>query len=332
MRRTTIKDVAEKAGVSIGTVSAVLNRRDSVRTVTRKRILNIIDTLNYRPIEAARRRLGSPSEKTLGLVIKEIHNPYFADIIVGAQEEARKHHYRLLVMSSEQVLSREIDAVNVLVAKDIDGLIINPLVDSESDFTHFADLEAHNIPYVMLEGLQKGETEASVVDIDNEKGAYDATRHLVELGHQHIVHLAGPAYSQHTLERCAGVLRAAPLARIVHAGATLKDGYNAVRDELEGALCTALVCYNDLVAIGAMRQLQDQGKRIPEDVSVVGFDDIEVASYLSVPLTTVRVPKREMGRKAIATVLERIHSSVESPSTRILLDAELVVRSSTKKR
>ena len=153
MRRKTIKDVAQEAGVSIGTVSAVLNRRDSVRLVTRKRVLKIMDSLNYRPVEAARRRLGSPREKTLGLVVKEIHNPYFADIIVGAQEEARKHDFRLLVMSSEQVFSREVDAVRVLVAKDIDGLIINPLLELGTLSSHFQDLEANNIPFVMIEGL-----------------------------------------------------------------------------------------------------------------------------------------------------------------------------------
>jgi LacI family transcriptional regulator len=361
MRRTTIKDVAEKAGVSIGTVSAVLNRRDSVRSVTRKRVLSVMDTLNYRPVEAARRRLGTPREKTLGLVVKEIHNPYFADIIVGAQEEARKHDYQLLVMSSEQVFEREVDAVNALVAKDIDGLIINPLIEQgahdaqgtegekgteATQAAHFRDLEANNIPFVTIEG-DAGDV-ASVVDIDNEQGAFDAAMHLLSLGHTDIVHLAGPAYSQHAIERRAGVLRAAPVARIVHAGATLEDGFNAVRDQLEGSCCTALICYNDLVAIGAMRGLLNQGKRIPEDVSVVGFDDIDVSSYLSVPLTTVRIPKREMGRRAAAIAIEQIEhpapppaihspaapatpiqSSTPSRSQRVVLDAELIVRSST---
>jgi len=332
MRRTTIKDVAQEAGVSIGTVSAVLNRRDSVRPGTRKRVLGVMDTLNYRPVEAARRRLRTTREKTLGLIVKEIHNPYFADIIVGAQEEARKHNYRLLVMSSEQEFSGEVDAVKVLVAKDIDGLIINPLTDPNSTRFHFLDLEAHNIPYVMLEGLPDVDTRAVVVDIDNEKGAFDATRHLVDGGHTEIVHLAGPAYSQHALERSAGVLRAAPSARILHAGATLEDGFSAVRDGLEGISFTALVCYNDLVAIGAMRQLQDQGKSVPDDVSVVGFDDIDVSSFLGVPLTTVRVPRREMGRRAAASIIKRIHSISHMGTQRILLDAELIVRSSTKRR
>jgi len=355
MRRTTIKDVAEKAGVSIGTVSAVLNRRDSVRSVTRKRVLSVMDTMNYRPVEAARRRLGTPREKTLGLVVKEIHNPYFADIIVGAQEEARKHGYQLLVMSSEQIFEREVDAVNALVAKDIDGLVINPLIQQgaqgsqgtrATQATHFADLEANNIPFVTIEG-DVGDV-ASVVDIDNEQGAFDAAMHLLSLGHTDIVHLAGPTYSQHAVERRAGVLRAAPAARIVHAGATLEDGFNAVRDHLEGSCCTAVICYNDLVAIGAMRGLLNQGKRIPEDVSVVGFDDIDVSSYLSVPLTTVRIPKREMGRRAAAIAIEQIEhpapppaihspaapatpiqSSTPSRSQRVVLDAELIVRSST---
>ena len=331
MRRTTIKDVASQAGVSIGTVSAVLNGRDSVNSLTKVRVLEVIEELNYRPVEAARRRLGTPREKTLGFVVKEIHNPYFADIIVGAQEEALRRGYRLIVMSSEKIFEHEVDAIRVLVEKDIDALIINPLLAADGRTDQFDRLIANNIPFVMIEGLTDG-PRASTVDIDNERGAATATRYLLDSGHQKIAHLEGPAYSQHAVERRAGVLSEAPEAIIFPAGATLKEGYHAVLELLKIEQPDAILCYNDLVAIGAMRGLGELELRVPEDVSVVGFDDIEISSFLSVPLTTVGVPRREIGRQAAAIAVHEIEGPRGTPPERVLLEAELVMRASTTNR
>lgn len=338
MKRITISDVAERAGVSIATVSGVLNGKPGVRESTRARVQATIDAMGYRPVEAARRRLQRPGERTLALVVKEIHNPYFADIAVGAQEAARERGFHLVVMSSEQDVDLERDAVRSLAARDVDGFIINPLLDHGADLSHLFALTHRNVPFVLLEGL-RGILQTTLIDVDNVCAAREATRHVIDLGHERIAHLAGPEYSMHAAERLEGVRRAfselqrdLPDRWVVHAGASVEDGYRAGLD-LFGAggsgLPTAVTCYNDLVAIGLMGALSLRGLRVPEDVSVVGYDDIRLAAYLPVPLTTVHVPKREMGRLAAELLIERLDSTLPLRAERVRLDASLVVRSST---
>ncbi|MEX0747274.1 MAG: LacI family DNA-binding transcriptional regulator, partial [Rhodothermales bacterium] len=306
MTNVTIHDVAERAGVSIGTVSAVINRKSTVSEATRRMVQEAIDALNYRPSAAARRRLQPSSEKSIGLVIKEVQNPYFADVIVGVQETATKHGYGVLVVSSERTYKLEQDLVELLVAKDVEGLIINPLLDDEADLSHLFELKRRNIPMVLLESLRG--MQASMVDVDNVAASKKAVMYLIERGHKRIIHFAGPQYSMHSDERIEGVRRAFSAQRlvfddhdVVHAGARLEDGYRAGLDffrDRQADRPTAVTCYNDLVALGLIRALRELGLRVPADVSVIGYDDIDMASYASVPLTTVRVPKREMGAQA----------------------------------
>lgn len=336
MKRVTIGDVAERAGVSIATVSGVLNGKSGVRESTRARVQATIDALGYRPVEAARRRLQHPRERTLALIVKEIHNPYFADIVVGAQEAARARGFRVVVMSSEQDVELERDAVRSLAARDVDGFIINPLLDDGADLSHLFALTHRNVPFVLLEGL-RGILQTTLVDVDNVGAAREATRHVIGLGHERIAHLAGPEYSMHAAERLEGVRRAFSESRrelpghlVVHAGASVEDGYRAGLALLDASdVPTAVTCYNDLVAIGLMGALAHRGLRVPEDVSVVGYDDIRMAAYLPVPLTTVHVPKREMGRRAAELLIERLTSTSPPRIERVRLEASLVVRSST---
>jgi LacI family transcriptional regulator/LacI family repressor for deo operon, udp, cdd, tsx, nupC, and nupG len=182
---------------------------------------------------------------------------------------------------------------------------------------------------------------ASLVDVDNEEAARRATTYLVEQGHEHIVHLAGPAYSMHTEERIAGVRRACGAARlgfgdddVIPAGAHLADGWRAgleyFRDRPADRRPTAVTCYNDLVAVGLCRALAELGIRIPDDVSVVGFDDIPLVEFLPVPLTTVRVPKLRMGRLAAEMLIAHVESKAVLPPQKATLEAELVVRASTR--
>ena len=336
-KNATIHDVAAHAGVSIGTVSAVINRKGTVSKNTRRKVQQAITELNYRPSAAARRRLQPTTEKSIGLVVKEMHNPYFADIIIGAQEAAREHGYNVLVAHSERTYTFEQQLVELLVAKDVDGLIINPLLDHDTDLSHLFELKRHNIPLVLIESV-KG-LQASMVDVDNVAAEKAAVEFLIGQGHKHIVHFAGPRYSMHNDERIEGVRRAFSAQRlvlhdndIVHAGARLEDGYRAgvelFRDRPHRP--TAVTCYNDLLAIGVMRALGELGLHVPGDVSVIGFDDIDMASYLPVPLTTVRVPKREIGRRATEMLIRNVEALDAGTVEKVVLTAELVVRASTR--
>lgn len=337
MSNVTIHDVASRAGVSIGTVSAVINRKSSVGRETRRKVQEAISELNYRPSAAARRRLQPSSEKSIGLVIKEVQNPYFADIIIGVQQAAKDHGYGVLVVSSERTYDLEQQLVELLVAKDVEGLIINPLLDEESDLSHLFELKRRNIPLVLLESVRG--IQASMVDVDNVAASKGAVMYLIDRGHKRIVHFAGPRYSMHSDERIEGVRRAFSSQRlvfddhdIVHAGARLEDGYRAglefFRDRNEDRP-TAVTCYNDLVALGLIRALGELDLRVPEDVSVIGYDDIEMASYASLPLTTVRVPKREMGQQAAEILIRHIEALDAGHVEKHCLDAELIERRST---
>ncbi len=336
MKNATIHDVASRAGVSIGTVSAVINRKDTVSRSTRRNVLEVITELNYRPRAAARRRLQASVEKSIGLVVKEIQNPYFGDIIIGAQDAAAEAGYNVLVSHSGRNYALEQQLVQLLVAKDVDGLIINPLLDANSDLSHLFELKRHNIPFVLIENV-KG-LQASMVDVDNVEAEKAAVEYLVGLGHKHIVHFSGPPYSMHSDERIEGVRRAFSARELVlHeqdvlvGGATLEEGYKTGLDYFRDntAPPTAVACYNDLFAIGLMRAVLELGLRIPQDLSVVGYDDIEMASYAPVPLTTVRVPKKEMGRHAAEMLIRSVNAANGKDIEKMIIKADLVVRGST---
>ncbi len=336
--RPTIRDVAERADVSNATVSNVINEKGKVSESTRKDVLEAIEALNYRPNASAQRKLQSNGPKSIGLVVKEMHNPYFADVTIAAQERATEEGYSVMLASSEGDRATEGQIVDLFVEKDVDGIVINPLLDPDADLSHLFDLQRRNIPFVLLEqvrGLQ-----ANLVDVDNVAAARTLTTHLVELGHEHIVHFAGPAYSMHGEERAEGVRRAFFDSGLVYsedyvvpAGARLEDGYRVgleyFRDRPPADRPTAVTCYNDLVAIGLLRALRELGIDVPGEVSVAGFDNIKTCAYAPVPLTTMGVPTAEMGRAAVEMVVRQIEAGGQDEPDTVNLQAELTVREST---
>lgn len=336
-KRPSITDVARHAGVSKATVSAVINDSGAVRDSTRDRVQAAIESLNYRRAPstgAAAARTG----RCIGLVIKELDNPYYAEVINGARAHATESGYTLLVVSSEGEYDAERRAVDLLQSKDVDGLIVTPVLDEHADLSHLFELKRRNFPFVLLEQIRG--VPASLVDIDNVEGSRLAVQHLIVQGHTRIVHFAGPAYSWHSHERINGVRRACSASHlilddddIIVAGAHLDDGYRCGLEYFRGRAprdrATAVTCYNDLVALGLLRALSELGIRVPEDVSVVGFDDIPLLSYLPLPLTTVRVPKAEMGRIAARMLIRHVESKEVVPPRKVNLESELVVRRST---
>lgn len=337
-RRPTITDVAQHAGVSKATVSAVLNDGTGVKASTRDRVLSAIELLNYRPTQLAGRSAHARKQQCIALVIKEHDNPFYAEIIGGMRTCADARGYTLLVVSSEGDYRQERSLVELLRGKDVDGIVLTPVLDSDADFSHYFELKRRNLPFVLLEEVRG--VPASVVDIDNAEASRRAIEHLFALGHTRIVHLAGPAYSSHSEERIDGVLRAYSSSRlafsresIIPAGAHLEDGYRAglalFGERTDDARPTAVTCYNDLVAIGLYRALAELGLRVPHDVSVIGFDDIPLCQYLPVPLTTVRMPTHRMGELAAQMLVRHIESKAAIPPQRVYLDATLVERTST---
>jgi len=340
-KRPTISDVAASAGVSKATVSAVLNDSDTVKDATRDRVLTAIELLNYRPTQLGGRNAATRRDRAIGVLIKEYDNPYYAEVIAGARSVADARGYTLLVVSSEGEYAAEHKAVALLRGKDVDGLIATPVLDEHADLSHFFELKRRNVPFVLLEEVRG--VRASIVDVDNVEASRRAVEHLFALGHTRVVHFAGPAYSAHSEERVDGVHRAFSSSHlaftddvIVRAGAHLADGYRAglaLFRRKGGAAAaeapTGVTCYNDLVAIGLCRALRELGRRVPEDVSVVGYDDVPLCDYLAVPLTSMHVPKSEMGERAAEMLIRQIESKQPPAPEKVYLDAALVVRGST---
>ena len=337
-KRPTINDVAREAGVSKGTVSAVLNQRDSVSDITRQRVLAVMGQLNYRPSERAG-RVRSRRNGSIGVLIREIDNPFYSEVVAGVRAYAAQHEHTVLVVSSEGDYQEERRALDLLQEMNVDGLILYPVLNKETDLSPLFELKRRNFPFILLESIWG--LNASLIGVDNAAASGRAVEHLISLGHTRIVHFAGPAYSMHGKERIDGLYRAFsashiafPHEAIVPTGAHMADGYRVglqyFGERSEGERPTAVTCFNDMVALGLCRALSELGLRVPDDVSVVGYDNLPVLDYLSVPLTSVHVPKFEMGEQAAKILLEHIQSHQVIEPQRIQFDAELVVRGSTR--
>ncbi|MEO8561564.1 MAG: LacI family DNA-binding transcriptional regulator [bacterium] len=338
MKRPTMSDVARLASVSNATVSAVLNDSAAVKDSTRLRVLTAIEQLNYRasPTGSSANTSGS---RSLGFLIKEIDNPYYAEVVLGAREVAEQHGYSLFVATSEGEYDSERRAVEQFRGKGIEGLIFAPILHTDTDSSHLFELKRRNYPFVLIEGVSG--LRASLIDVDNTDASRDAVQYLIRRGHTRIVHLSGPPYSLHSQERIEGVRRACsssgilfPDESVIPAGAHLADGYEAGKRYFGACPAesrpTAVTCYNDLVAIGLCRALAELELRVPENVSIIGWDDIVLAAYLPVPLTTVQMPKSTMGAIAAEMLIRQVESHQSLPPQHAVLSATLVERSSVR--
>jgi DNA-binding LacI/PurR family transcriptional regulator len=333
MGSPTINDVASRADVSKATVSAVINDSDSVRDSTRSRVMEVINALNYRPRASAQRGFRASRAKSIGLIIKEVENPYYAGVIAGMRNYANENGYTLLVASSEADYDDEQRIVDVFKAQDVDGLLVVPVLNDDTDLSYLYELKRRNFPFVLLEEIRG--VQANLVDINNVAASKKAVKHLIGEGHERIAHFAGPSYSTHTAERIEGVRRAFSESQlvfgddvIVRTGDTLKEGYEAGRAFFEDQADppTAVFCYNDLVAIGLARALREMDYEVGRDVSIIGCDNIELLDYLPVPISSIEVPLYEMGRKATELLVQRLDTREQKPSEKVYLDADLVLR------
>lgn len=335
--RTTIRDVAKRAGVSNATVSNVLNDKEKVSESTRREVIAAIEALNYRR-GASDQKAEAEDMKSVGLVIKEIHNPYFADVSVGVQQKASEEGFGFVLVNSEGSRTAEVEAVDLLLEMDVDGVIINPLLDRDADLSHLFNLKRQNVSLVLLEEVHG--LKASLVDVDNVRAAQDITSYLFELGHEHVIHFAGPEHSMHSTKRVEGFRQAFFESHqvysesfVVRAGSQRKAGYRAgmkyFRDLPASERPTAVTCYNDLVAIGLLRALGELEIEVPKEVSVTGFDNIEPCKYAPVPLTSMGVPTQKMGRTAMEELIRQVEASVQPELQRVSLEARMEVRAST---
>lgn len=335
--RMTISDIAKLANVSKSAVSLVLNNKPGVSEETRSKILDIVKKYKYHPNQIAQ-SLAARETKSIGLIIKEIDNPYFAKLMRGVYDTCSHLGYSVLLGSSELSPDKEIEIIKTLVSKRVDGLIISPLQSEESNFTYLADLLHDSYPLVILGEVMNYST--NVVDIDNMKAAYDAVSFLIRQGHTRIAHFAGPVHSGHGQKRLEGYKQALidhnlPIDKnyIVPVEPHVPNGYEAGRELFSRNinLPTAVFCYNDLVAIGLINALTEMGTEVPGDVSVMGFDNIDFGKYVKIPLTTIQMPAYEIGESAASLLIRQINSSSAPLIEKVVLEHKVIERASVSK-
>ena len=339
MKKITIEDVAKRAGVSKGTISAVINAKNTVKPITRDHILAVMKDLNFRPKGVARNLKNGTQDKSIGIIIKDLSYPFYTSIAVGVKEYASKKGYSVIVTSSDDDHECEKNLSHLFSTKDIKGTIIAPIVAGTSEIEHLFRLKMINYPFVLLEDV-KG-IQANVVAIDNIKAIKKAVKYLIDSGHTKIVHFAGPPHSSHTQERIEGFRHAFSEStlifnkdKIISIGSHYEESFaksleyfkNKSREEYP----TAIVCFNDQQAFAVMTALKELKIRVPDDISIVGNDDIYYAKIYPVPLTTIRAPQHEIGMMAAEILIRNIESSSLLPVERVVLETEFIVRESTK--
>jgi len=312
-------------------VSRALHRADlPLSPETRRRVLAAVERLEYRP-SAIARGLRLRRTRTLGMLVPDITNPFFPPIIRGAEEAARERGYELVLCNTDDEAEREKASLRVLRERQADGLLI--ATSRMADAT-LASVRRERFPFVLV---NRGSRVAAdpAVEVNNSRAAFEIVAHLVGLGHTRIAHIAGPLSTTTGAERAAGyrdALRAHGLSvdatLMAEAAAYSEDAGCAAAKRLLDAAPTAIFAANDLLALGALRAAREIGVRVPADLSLVGINDIPMVNLLDPPLTTARVPQREMGAIA-ARMLIGLLEREPVVDRHVLLDTELIVRGST---
>ncbi len=332
-KRTTIADVAQAAGVSLMTVSRVMNNRPGVGEEMRQRILSLAESMSFRPNQLAR-GLATQQTSTLGVVVPDITNPFFAQIVRGVEDMAFEQGYHIFLINTAEDMERELEAYDSLWQKAIDGVILCSarlaLDELENSITRFPAVVLFNrelpnpIPHI------------ATLNINDSLGAELAVEHFISQGRKRIALVGGPVSSVSAQRRMDGYRAALKQGNIVfdpvlleHCAPTMEGGFTATQSIFaRRAKIDAILAFNDLVAIGVIQACREAGKQVPGDVMVIGADDIPFATVMQPKLTTVRVDLIGVGRMAIETLLSVIRGEKADQPQTLLIDPTLVVRES----
>ncbi len=330
-QRVNIKRVAREAGVSTQTVSRVINNRPDVSSETRRHVQQIITRLGYQP-NAIARSLVSNRTHTLGLITSDFADYFFSQVIAGAEAEARQRGYFFMLGSTQRNPEDEPVYIRLLTERHVEGILwARP--SAEPDDRHLRGLLEEGVPVVTTAYHLPREV-LTVVDVDNLDGGFQATQCLLDQ-HRRVAMITGPATWKSVLDRSNGYRRALEQAslpfdadRVVEGDWSYASGYRAMRELLSrGGAITGVFAQNDQMAIGAMHALREGGRRVPDDVAVVGYDDIPVAEFCDPPLTTIRQPMCEVGQVATRLLIQAIETP-GSAQPGALLKTTLVKRQS----
>jgi LacI family transcriptional regulator len=328
-----LKDIAQLTGVSVMTVSKALRDEPDVSTATKAKIKKLAQDMGYVPDSSAQ-GLRTKTTKLFGLVIPATLNPIYARMVYAIEEKAFELGYDLLIAHTLNKPEREDLVLRRFLSRRVDGLLITPVYRYEAEARIYQEIAARKVPTVILGSPAPFCRNFLAIESEELVASYQATKHLISLGHKKIAYLTGPPVAPWAHERFEGYRRALREANIqpddklvFQAGSTIEDGTKAALQLLnESAKPTAIMAVSDMVAIGCAETLLQQGVKIPEDISIVGYGNVLAAEYFRVPLTTVRQPKHRLGTAAVETLMKLIHGEKVELKR---LPAELEVRKST---
>jgi LacI family transcriptional regulator len=328
-----LKDIAQRVGVSVMTVSKALRDEPDVSVATRARIKALAQQLGYVPDSTAQ-GLRTKTTKLFGLVIPSITNPVFARIVFAIEDRAHELGFGVLISHTHNLADREEISLRRMLSRRVDGLFVSPVYRFEAESRIYQEIAARRVPTVLLGPPAPFCRGFVSMDTDDLIGSYRATQHLLKLGHKRIAYLTGPPVAPWAHDRFEGYRRALREGNVepddkyvFQAGATIEDGTKAALQMLnESCDATAVMAVNDLVAVGCAETLLTQGLKIPGDISVAGFGNVMVAEYFRVPLTTVRQPKMRLGIAAVDAMMKLLRGEAVQSQR---LTAEFVERTST---
>ena len=330
----SMKDVAQAAGVSLGTVSNVINRPEIVAEATRARVRTAIKDLGF-VVNASAQTLRAGRTKVLGLVVPDIGNPFFTEVAKGVDDAAFAAGYTVILCNTDEDTGKEDRYLELLVAQRVAGILITPARETNNALSRLTE---RDVAITLLDRSAMG-IDACSVNVDDTAGASMAFEHLHALGHRRIVALLGPSDIPQIVERKRGVLEAAHAAgddvdlRFVTAShmttAAGEAAMQAFLKEHKGTF-TALLCANDLLALGAIRGLRSFGLSVPRDVSVIGYDDIDFAASAQIPLTSIRQPKYQLGHAAAELLISECENPATHAHQRVMFQPQLIPRESTR--
>lgn len=336
--KTTIKDVAKEAGVSVATVSLVFHDEPRISAATKKRVHEAIKKLNYHPSRSAR-GLVSKNTGNIGFILTDDHflrtEPFYTRIFLGTEFQARQDKYYVLLNTIPSDYSSDDPLPRFVIEKNVDGIIIAGKVPDSL----ITKLDKTNLPLIFVDYLPKGKHYTSV-QIDNRSGGELATQHLIDYGHTHIGFIGADMDHISISDRFIGYKDCLAKNNIPanHDYFDISEDYPARQNGYYAAVrllqkqkkITAIFAANDALAIGAMRYCQDNNIKVPDEISIIGFDDVEANLMLDPPLTTIRVPKIELGAEAMQVMVSILKNS-DKTKKKIIVPVELIIRKSTKK-
>lgn len=329
----TMKDVAQLVGVSIQTVSAVVNNKPEITEETRARVLTAIEQLGYHPYSVAR-SLRTRQTRTIALVVSNIASVAIAAMASAAEAHAHAFGYSLTLFNTHNDIERETSYFNTVAQQWVDGVVFIPAM---GQLGRVDILQAAKIPFVAIDRVPDGYSGPSVM-LDNLEAGRLAAEHLLDLGHRRLAHLAGPLSIRLARERLAGFQQAIEARGLTlspeaiaegNCNFTCHSGYLAMQRLLAlPVLPTAVFAANDLMAIGGMRAVAEAGLRVPHDISIVGVDDIEVAAFQTPPLTTICQPFTQLATLGVQLLLD-ILVGKELTTPQVVIEPSLIIRQST---